>query len=272
MYEKKITFLSKLIILIFFSEIINSISKILQLLKYQFNDLRDDKNFSNPDTPRGIICQIQIVTSIFSDFCSLFTTLLLSLRCYDVIKNKKDFDKGKNGILSIIIIIILSIILSIGLLFLDRNNTGVSFRFDVRDRCSYWCWLGYISSMICFGLYSILLILNIIFVCINVNKLRREYKEILKESEISSQKSNMSIPLNDIPKDNNNSKNNNQLISNKKYINLTKEEKKRIEQLKLIRTKCLVYPIVTIIIWSLINMYKIFDIIFVGVFDEGDTH
>ena len=89
--KKKITFLSKLILLIFFSEIINSISKILQLLKYQFNDLRDDKNFSNPDTPRGIICQIQIVTSIFSDFCSLFTTLLLSLRCYDVINNKKRF-------------------------------------------------------------------------------------------------------------------------------------------------------------------------------------
>jgi len=32
---------------------------------------RNDKDFVEMDTPRGIICQIQISTSIYSDFCSL---------------------------------------------------------------------------------------------------------------------------------------------------------------------------------------------------------
>ena len=161
--------------------------------------------------------------------------------------------------------------MSIGLLFLDRKNAGIAYRFDVRDRCTYWCWLEHFSSMICYGLYFILLILNIIFACINVHKLRRGYKGILKESEISSEKNSMSTPLNDMPKDNNNSKNNsNQLISKKKYINLTKEEKKRIEELKLMRAKCLVYPIITIIIWGLVTTYRIVDTIIMWEYDVGE--
>ena len=52
-------------------------------------DRRNVKDFSTGNTPRGIICQLQIVTAIYSDFCSLLGTLLLSLRCYDVINNKK---------------------------------------------------------------------------------------------------------------------------------------------------------------------------------------
>ena len=91
--KKKLSVLTLLILLIFSSEIVNAISKLLQLLKYYFKDRRDHKDFVDGNTPRGIICQIQIVTAIYSDFCSLLGTLLLSLRCYDVIKGKKDFLK-----------------------------------------------------------------------------------------------------------------------------------------------------------------------------------
>ena len=86
--KQKKAFLTNLILLIFSSEVINVISKLLQLLKYRFDDTRDDKSFNEHDTPRGIICQIQIVTSMYSDFCSLLGTLLLSLRCYDIITLK----------------------------------------------------------------------------------------------------------------------------------------------------------------------------------------
>ena len=79
--KKKIAFLTSLIFLIFSSEIVNTISKLIQLLKYYFKDERLDKFFNNGNTPRGIICQIQIITSIYSDYCSLLGALLLSYRC-----------------------------------------------------------------------------------------------------------------------------------------------------------------------------------------------
>ena len=105
--KKKIGYITNIILIIFFSEIINTISKLLQLIKYIFKDKRDDKNLVDIDTPRGIICQIQISTSIYSDFCSLLSTLLLSLRCYDVLKNKRGFfDKNKNRIISLILVIL----------------------------------------------------------------------------------------------------------------------------------------------------------------------
>ena len=82
--KKKFAFFTSLIMLIFSSEIVNIISKLLQLIKYFFDDDRADKSENmSMDNARGIICQIQISTSMFSDFCSLLATLLLSLRCYD---------------------------------------------------------------------------------------------------------------------------------------------------------------------------------------------
>ena len=54
------TFLTYLILLILSSEIIQCLSKFLQLIKYSLDDLRYDKSFTDLDTGRGIICQIQI--------------------------------------------------------------------------------------------------------------------------------------------------------------------------------------------------------------------
>jgi hypothetical protein len=262
--KKKKSFLTILVLLIFSSEMIQCSSKILQLFKYIYEDQREDKSFSNGDTPRGIICQIQIVTAIYSDLCSLLTTLLLSLRCYDVIKNKiKFFDKSINALLSIIMVILFSIFGAIGFLFIDRetSNNSVSYRFDVRDRCSYWCWLNHIPSLCCFGLYLIILILNIIYACKTNCLLRIEYENLLEENEITSgEENNMNIPLNEDQKENKGDKLNSiSKTGGKKTFNLTKEEKKKIEKLDLMRIKCFIYPLVTIIIWSFTTIYRIAD-------------
>ena len=63
--KKRISFLTSIILFIFFFEIMNAISKILQLLKYVYKDTRPYPQDNSVVTPRGIICQIQIVTSIF---------------------------------------------------------------------------------------------------------------------------------------------------------------------------------------------------------------
>ena len=166
--KKKMPFLTIIILIIFFSEIINTISKLMQLIKYYFKDERFDKTFSEGNTPRGIICQIQIVTSVFSDFCTLLSTFLLSLRCYDVIQNKnKFFDNRKNGIILIILNFIISIFFGVVFLFLDKLFTkdNISYRFDIRDRCTYWCWLEHTTSLISLVIYSFILIINIIWAC-----------------------------------------------------------------------------------------------------------
>ena len=89
--KKFLSFLTRIIILIFSSEILNSISKLLQLLKYNYEAEKTSNNNNNIETPRGIICVIQIILSIISDFGSLLGTLLISIRCYDVIKKRRKF-------------------------------------------------------------------------------------------------------------------------------------------------------------------------------------
>ena len=273
--KKKLSFFTILILVIFFSEIMNSISKLLQPLKYAFKDERDIKDSTDigMDNARGIICQIQIVASIFSDYCSLLTTLLLSLRCYDVIKNKKRFfDKGNNGILSIIFVICLSAILAIGFLFFDRILSLKSYRFDVRDRCSYWCWLEHLPSDICFIVYWIILILNIIFTFKTNSYLKKEYKKLIEENQsLSSSSDKMSAPLIDIRKDNNSKNKSKEYNINMNYNNLTKEEKIRIEEIKYMKLKCLVYPFITIIIWLFAAIYRVFDSIIMWPFDHNSS-
>lgn len=266
--KKKFAFLTSLIILIFSSEIVNIISKLLQLIKYFFEDERDDKSDSvSMDNARGIICQIQITTSMFSDFCSLLGTLLLSLRCYDVIKNKQRFfDKPKNSILSFIFVISISIIIPLGLLFYDRDTTkgNVAYRYDVRDRCTYWCWLEHVPSSICYGFYVLILIFNIIFACKTNSYLKEGYKKLIKENEMVSVEDNMNTPLNEI---NNNSKNSSRDYSKK---NLTKTEQKRISEIRLMKAKFLIYPIVTISIWTFSAIYRILDDILLYNYDKND--
>ena len=256
--NKRISFLTTLIIIIFLSEILNTMSKMIQIFKYIFPDLRLDEEETNKDTPRGVICQIQIVTAIFSDYCTLLSTLLLSLRCFDVIRNKiRFFDKGHNRQYSIIFVIFISLILSITFLFIDRihyNNIG--YRFDKRDRCSYWCWLEHFTSLICFCVYIIILFFNILFACKTNRYLKRGYKKLLEENDICLETdNNLDKPLND---------------NLKKYSHLTKEEKKRIEELRIMRIKCLIYPFVTIGIWAFATTYRIFELIFFWEYDMDD--
>ena len=272
--KKRKSLLTNIIILIFFSEIIQCLSKLIQLLKYTFPDRRDDKNFYDGNTPRGVICQIQITTAIFSDFCSLLNTLLLSLRCYDVIKNKKRFfDKGNNGIITIIGFIFLSLILAIIFIIIDNKKThnNISYRYDLRDRCSYWCWLEHLPSLICLGLYWIILFFNIYFACKTNSYLKSGYKKIKEENQLLPAKTNdNSTPSSEENSDNSSRGKNKDKEDKKNQSFLTAEEKKRIEQLKLMRLKCQIYPYVTIFYWLFAATYRIVDDSFMWQFDSSD--
>ena len=264
LYKPMLTFITYIITLIFFSEILNTISKMLQFLKYSFYDTREDNNKNSVETPRGKICQFQIVLSIISDFCSLLGTLLISLRCHDVIKRKKKFfDKKSVQIASFMIIILSSIILSISFLLIDRRVTrdSITFKYDLRDRCNYWCWLEHKISIVCYVLYTILVILNLIYALKTNGFLKREYEKIWNQSIVLIPKSN-SININEKEKDNNQSKLYEDLLSS--------ENKKRIKELQLLQIKVKIYPWATITIWLILLSYRMLDDISMSGIDSLD--
>ena len=251
--KKRFSFLTKVIILLFSFEITNCISKLLQLFKYSFEDSRTFPDPNNIETPRGIICQIQIVLSIISDYGCLLGTLLLSLRCYGVIKNKirfLDFKKWQN--LSLIAIIFISSAFALLFWGLDKDDTkySIGFKYDRRDRCNYWCWLGHYYSRICYVIYLLLLIVNIIIFSLTTAYFRNSYKNLVEKCVVTRDEPNLS----------------NNIRDNIDYTEETKEnryispdDKKRLKELQIMHVKCFIYPIISIIIWFLSFIYRIID-------------
>ena len=269
--KKRKSFLTYIIIIIFVSEIIQSLSKLIQILKYDYEDSRENKKKYEADNSRGKICQAQIVMAIFSDFCSLLSTLLLSLRCLDVIYNKKRIlDQSKIGIISIVALIFISIILSIVFLLIDRHvaEGNIAYKYDLRDRCSYWCWLGHETSLICLGIYSVILGFNIYFACKTNCYLKTGYTRLIQENLIPEKETNSNSSFNEQNCD----KKEKEKKESEEYkiSKLGPEDKKRLQQLQLMRTKCLIYPSVTIAYWAFAAFYRIVDDIFMMQFDEPE--
>ena len=244
----RFSFLTQIIIFIFSSEILNTISKLLQLLKYAFEDTRDNNDKNEVETKRGIICQTQIVTSIISDFGSLLGTLLLSYRCYEVMKGKKRiFDQKKSKVIVIFLIILISVILSIVFLFIDREITkdSITYKYDLRDRCSYWCWLDHTTSIICYCFFFVALLFNVIYAIKTNCYLRNSYKQILEQSLVFAENTE-----------------NNDNIQISKYSNysaLASDDKKRLKEIRIMQIKCFIYPLITIIIWFFLTLYRFID-------------
>jgi len=231
--NKKKAFLSKIITFIFFSEIVNSFSKLLQLLKYAFKDTRMNNDINEKETPRGIICQIQIVTSIIADVWTLLGTLLLSYRSYEVIRGeRKIFERKIEQKLSFVIIIVTSVIFSITFLFIDKIMTedSITYKFDLRDRCTYWCWLDHVSSIICHIFYLVPLVINIIYAIKIYKALTESFSQISGKNE-----------------------------NDDNYLDLEDDDRTKLNEIKIMQIKYLAYVVMIIIIWIPLLMYRFFD-------------
>lgn len=286
--NKKITMSRFLVLLIFISEIVNCLSHLLQLMKYAFEDNM------NEITERNIICLIQIFLGVFSGYCTLLSTLLFSFKCYDAIKyNNYYFDESKSRKFICISVILISLIFSGGFCFLDflLNKKNFSESYAVRDKCSYWCWLSHITSLVCFGCYWVILIINIFFAFKNFKYLNIKYTELITEykNHVINERNSITttVRYNSVSSQNNINRNDS-LTYSKNELNVTEnnndkikennleeilkilpiEERKQIKELKYMKNKFLVYPIVTIIIFLLLSIYRIFhDII---LYDQGE--
>ena len=264
-YKKRKPFLTKLIMLIFGFEIINCISKLLQFFKYFFEDTRPYLDINEIETPRGIICQIQIVLCIISDLGCLSANLLLSIRCYEVIKNKKRrLDDKRMQNISFILISFLSLAFALGFWGFDKRMTkgSIAFKYDRRDRCTYWCWLERLSSIICYAIYNGLLIGIFVFFILIACYFSKSYKKMIEKSVVIIEEPKYS-------KNNNekNNINNTEEIKEKHFI--TSEDKKRLKEVQIMQIKCFVYPIISIVIWTLSSIYRIID---ASVMYKADTY
>ena len=279
--KKQVKILTTIILLIFFSEVVQCISKLLQPFKYFFEDRR--KRVEYKMFGRAIICQFQIVLAVYSDYCSLICTFLLSLKCYDALRYKNKYFSNDNKTKQKLIIYTVLTCLLIGLFFLliDRilSQDNVNYKYDSRDRCSYWCWLGHNSSIACFIVYWIILIANIYLSIKTWRFLNDKQKELMGENEpltLSVKKyenEDNSEEKNSDLENSNNSKDSNQL--NKAQIlnnyNYNSEDRNRINDLILIKIKCTIYPIVTIFIWLFAATYRLVDDLMMKQFDDPDS-
>ena len=266
--KKDIPTLTTLILLIFFGEVVQCISKLLQILKYIFKD-------------RAIICQIQIVLAIYADYCSLVCTLLLSIKCFFVLKYKnKHFISGKQTKIIIIIFTIIGCLtMGVIFLFIDHGNSinSTFYSYDKRDYCSYWCWLRYKTSVICYGFYWAILIANIVLSIIIYKLLNRKYRELSEENEQmmpNNKKTDNKDNTEGINKENNDSASySNQSSICSKSVKLKKSitNEERMNDLMLIKIKCKIYPLVTIIIWAIAASYRLFDDILMYNYNKADS-
>lgn len=92
---------------------------------------------------------------------------------------------------------------------------------------------------------------------------------LIEENDLSSSKNSLFTPLNDVSKENSLKGSTKEIHVEKKYNNLTKEEIRRLEELRLMKVKCLIYPSVTSILWTFASIYRIADTIILWRFDHG---
>ena len=253
--KKQKSFFTKIIIFIFGFEIMNCISKLLQLFKYLSEDTRPYLDKNEIETPRGIICQIQIIFSIISDLGCLSGTLLLSFRCYEVIKNKKRyFDDKKKQNFFFFLISVSSLLLALGIWFWDKNitNESIPFKYDRRDRCNYGCWLEHTLSSVIYLIYVILLIIIIVYFVLTTRYVSKSYNKMLENSVVIIEESKFS-------NNNNENINLNNIEETKEKQLISFEDKKRLKELQIMQIKFFIYPIISIFIWTLSSIYRIID-------------
>ena len=276
--KKQVKILTTIILLIFFSEVVQCISKLLQPFKYFFEDRR--KRVEYKMFGRAIICQFQIVLAVYSDYCSLICTFLLSLKCYDALRYKNKYFSNDNRTKKKIILYTILGCLLAALLFLllDRyiSQGNVNYKYDSRDRCSYWCWLGHYSSITCLVFYWVILIANIVLSGKTFKFLSKKQRELSEGNEhmlVVSKKmerkySNNEEENNDSSDQDDYSQNSSHRVTN---YNAYNKDSEQINDLILIKIKCTIYPLVTIFIWLLFAIYRLVDDIIMNKFDSSDS-
>lgn len=167
--KKKIkSFVNELLLYITISEICHSISKFLDLCK-------KISIITKSSILKQCIISIQVIFSLFSDFCTLITSLMISLKFHDSLQNKSFcFNKKCFRVLARITCIGGALLLAGVFFSLDRF---VFHHQENKWEKDYWTWVDPKLSLVVYGIVLLIIIVIIVLSCKTISYLRKKRKE-----------------------------------------------------------------------------------------------
>ena len=69
-------------------------------------------------------------------------------------------------------------------LMIDKMITidSFAFKYDLRDRCNYWCWVEHNISIAIYSSYVLIVALILYYFCLIYNFLKKSFKNMLEKS------------------------------------------------------------------------------------------
>lgn len=248
-------FMNEMLLYIIISEMLNCFSKILEFFKFiQIIHFE-------------FVSYVQLILSLYSDFCTLITSLVISFKLYDSLKKQSFyFKKKKIKKITRFICFGLPFIFSILIFYLD---TFVIKSYK-ESKYFYWVWVAPILSIIIYLLFFLIIFFIVYISFLTISFLKEKQKEIIEQNTNSDEdedgkenKDTQEKETKDTPKEEEN-----------KNVNTDKGETKKVstvhgfneslisEKINKILKKIYKYPLVTSVLWILLGTYRVTESIY----------
>lgn len=215
------------------SEMINNITNFINIIP-SLMGTKEEKYHE-----RMRVCYTQIYSGLFSNFLTLFSSLLIAFRIHDLLVNNSKFFKiPRNVKLTKLSSVFICFLMSYIIWLLQMNQFQGYEDTSIKYYLVLSCWLGNVLNYITLGIFTLFIILMFYF-CIHAYLFISKYTE-------------------------------NYLVDDN--TNEGEGGAKNAEQLKKAREvqkKLLLYPITTCILYLLIILYSVFSL-FIKEKDEDD--
>ena len=203
---------------------INNITNLLNM----FPEMMGSKEEKYHERMR--VCYTQIFTSLFSNFLTLFSSLLIAFRIFDLlIHNSKFFKNQKNIKLAKLSSIFICFLMSYIIWLLQMSNFQGYEVSSIKYYLLLSCWVGNVLNYITLGIFTAFIGL-MFFVCL------RAYMFISQFTE-------------------------NYLIDDNTNESDGEKNPEQIKKAKEVQKKLLLYPITTCVLYLCIILYSIFSLI-----------
>ena len=210
------------------SEIINCISKLLNILRQSI------KPKNEQEYTYWFIGQVQILFSLFSDSCTIISSFILTLKIYKTtLRHGLNFFNSKNIFIKILLFSLLTpLFFSLTILFLNIYLYGGTAE-ESESEYKIWAWINCRLSLLVYSIVWIFIISIMILIGKTISYLNKRKKELLQEEEDDDDEDNVTKESSE-----------SSILSEK--INETVN-------------KLYYFPIVTCVIWILLSIDRIPD-------------
>ena len=176
--QNKKSIMTTSLFIITISEIINCLSKLLNILRQSI------KPKNEQDYSFWLIGQIQILFSLFSDSCTIISSFILTLKIYKTtLRHGLNFFNSKNIFIKILLFSLLTpLIFSLTILFLNIKLYGGTAE-ESESEYKVWAWINCRLSLFVYSIVWIFIISIMILIGKTICYLNQRRKELLQEEE-----------------------------------------------------------------------------------------